>query len=638
MPTLNIAGKKVKVGDEFMSLTPEEQNATVDEIANSFGAAPQQQNSTSMDVLSSGASGIARGAADLAGLPGTLGDLFNNGMSKLTGLPQLPQSPVSGNTLRGVESYATGGATDYQPQTTPGKFAGAIGQFLPGAVAMGGAGSLARNVVQQGVVPAVASEGAGQVADKYAPSVAPYARVAGAVLGSVAPSLGRAMLPSAEDAALSEVAKAARADGYTTPQQMQQRLDELGPQSIVADIGPNTQGQTGALANLPGPNNETIRGALNTRQDAANGRLGQALDQLGPRIIPSEVQAGIADSQAAVGRQYGPVMQSATRVDTQPLAARLEAAITNTRGPEQRAINNVRQYLNIPGTDVLDPNPQALLATRQAIDGLLTDETNPQVIRQLTMARQEVDATLAQAAPGIKDVDAQYSELARQSGALDEGQRSLDSGRTAPRPEELQQRLTEGAIPQGNQIGPSAVPLRMSQGTRADLDRIVGNNSNDVAAMNRLIKGEGDWNRQKLVSTFGERKTQLLLDVLSQEQQYAATRNFALGNSVSANRLQYMKAYDGGRNGMSLREYYGAGGMLGALRGAGVKTAEKLASSIIESRGTARNAEIAKNLTARDAVVSALLQRQTQGSRLTGPAKLALVQALLAQRQQLAGQ
>jgi hypothetical protein len=74
--------------------------------------------------------------------------------------------------------------------------------------------------------------------------------------------------------------------------------------------------------------------------------------------------------------------------------------------------------LNIPGTDQLDPHPGALLATRNAIDGMMANEANPQVIRQLTMARQAVDGELGKAVPGIKDVDAKFQELARQSDAL----------------------------------------------------------------------------------------------------------------------------------------------------------------------------------------------------------------------------
>ncbi len=37
MPTLNIGGRRVKVDDSFLELSPEDQNATVDEIAQSFG-------------------------------------------------------------------------------------------------------------------------------------------------------------------------------------------------------------------------------------------------------------------------------------------------------------------------------------------------------------------------------------------------------------------------------------------------------------------------------------------------------------------------------------------------------------------------------------------------------------------------
>jgi hypothetical protein len=156
--------------------------------------------------------------------------------------------------------------------------------------------------------------------------------------------------------------------------------------------------------------------------------------------------------------------------------------------------------------------------------------------------------------------------------------------------------------------------------------------------MNRLIKGEGDWNRAKLVTLFGQDRADQLLNVLSNEQAYANTRNFATGNSLSANRLQYQRAYSGGEGGMTIPEYYGTGGVLGALRGAGIKIAEKLGGALMDSRNEARNAEIARNLTGRDAVVSALVQQQLQGSRLTGPAKAALVSALLDQQRRLQGQ
>ena len=41
MATLNIGGRRVKVDDSFLSLPPDQQQATVDEIAGSIGAMPQ---------------------------------------------------------------------------------------------------------------------------------------------------------------------------------------------------------------------------------------------------------------------------------------------------------------------------------------------------------------------------------------------------------------------------------------------------------------------------------------------------------------------------------------------------------------------------------------------------------------------
>lgn len=602
------------------------------------------QQSTAMDMLKSAGSGVVQGALDLVGLPGTIGNAFNDSFSKITGdvaglwggkgLPAPPHSLVSGEGLRGLMSSATGGATEYKPETRAGRYAQTAGSFVPGAVAFGGSGSVAGNALKYGVVPGVTSEAAGQAAEAYAPGLEPYARLAGAVAGGLIPSGLRAMFPAADDAALAEIAKAAGADNLT-PSQMRARLQELGPEGMVADLGPNFQGQTGALANLPGPANQTIRTALEERNAGANARLGTSIDQLGPRVIPSQVEEGIAGSQRAVGEQYGPVMQNARAVNSEALANRLDAAMANTRGPAQQALQRVRGYLNIPGADVLDPNPQAVFATRQAIDGLLAGEQNPQVIRQLTMARQEVDDLLAQAAPGIKDVDAQYAELARQGEAITEGQRVLDSGRTAPRPEELTARLTEGAQPQGTAIGPSAVPLRISQGARADIDRIVGNNQNDIVAINRMIKGEGDWNRAKLASLFGEDRANQLLRVLENERLFADTRNFATGNSLSANRLQYQKAYGGSDARMTIPEYYGTGGILGAIRGTGVKAVSKVVDALMGSRQQASNAQQANLLTGREEVVDALIQSQLRGNRLTGPAKQALVQALLDQRRRL---
>ncbi|MBO9168350.1 hypothetical protein [Rhizobium sp. L245/93] len=416
-----------------------------------------------------------------------------------------------------------------------------------------------------------------------------------------------------------------------------QRLDLMGPDAMLADLGPNLQKQAGALAATPGRAQEIVRTALADRQAGANARLGTTInDTLGPNVVPSEIQNGIADSQNVVAQGYGPVMANATAVNTQPIADNLDAAATNLRGPAQQAVQRVRGYLNIPGAmldgqPVLDPNPQALLATRQAIDGLVSGETNPQVVRQLTMARQQVDGALADAAPGVKDVDAQYSELGRQSAALQRGQTVLDSGRTAPRPTELADEMQTGALPQGTQIGPSAVPLRLAQGARGEVERIVGTNANDINAINNLIKGEGDWNRNRLSTLFGPDNTSRLFDTLGNERTYADTANTVTRNSESAARLAAQAELGGiGRSGFGAREAFKADGLKGVARSFVMDKADKLVQALLSSdTGSATRESLGSALVGqqRDRLVQALTRAQGMGQ--TPALVQPLVKALL---------
>jgi len=127
--------------------------------------------------------GVARGTAELAGIPGTLSDLADIPFERMGLLPEVPGvpngSPFSGSALRGYMSDATGGATEYRSDTTAGQYAGTIGEFLPG----GTGGSGMRGLLAYGVVPGVASESAGQLTEGT--SVEPYARAAAAIGTSI---------------------------------------------------------------------------------------------------------------------------------------------------------------------------------------------------------------------------------------------------------------------------------------------------------------------------------------------------------------------------------------------------------------------------------------------------------------------
>lgn len=409
---------------------------------------------------------------------------------------------------------------------------------------------------------------------------------------------------------------------------LRDRIDELGPQAMLADVSPDWQGVARGAAARPGTRG-LIVDPLTDRANMANTRLRADLDSsLGPAPIPSRIERGLEEGLDTVAEGYRPVMRDAMAVDTQGLAENLDAMVANTRGPEQQAIRNVRGYLNVPGTNELDPNPQALHASRQAIDGLLSSETNPQVIRQLTAARQEVDAILAEAAPGIKDVDAQFSELARQRTALGQGRPILNNEASALRPQEVEEMLAEGALPQGQQIGPSAVPTRMRQGVRAEIDRAVGTKANDTTALRNIVRGEGDWNRDKLGLLFGQENADQALRAIDRETIFGDTANRVTRGSDTAMGSRFGKFLD------DIEKSQDIPGDL-TMTGLGVRGVRALARALMQKNSGANASQVAEDIGRlsvaqggnRDAIIQALMQRGEKN--VVAEQRDALVRALL---------
>ena len=215
------------------------------------------------DVVASGASGVARGAADLIGFPGTIGDVMRSagqwalrkGYEVATGEAPSPEgdmverffagnpemerlmigggaSPLGGQNLKKVASAVTGGATDYQPYTTAGEYSRTVGEFLPDAAAFGG--GTVSNLLRNGVVPAVTSETAGQMTEGTA--LEPFARVAGAVGGSL---LANSRLLGARNAeALPTAAEIKQSAGYAGLKEpmKEARLTKDAYQKILRDV------------------------------------------------------------------------------------------------------------------------------------------------------------------------------------------------------------------------------------------------------------------------------------------------------------------------------------------------------------------------------------------------------------------
>ena len=117
--------------------------------------------------------GMARGAAQLVGLPGTAGDVIDWAAKKAGIMPQdAPGSVLSGESLQRSLADVTGGATDFRAPGFIGGAAGTIGEMIGG-----GAGA------KLGTAAGLGSEIAGTATEGTAAE--PYARLVGALAGGL---------------------------------------------------------------------------------------------------------------------------------------------------------------------------------------------------------------------------------------------------------------------------------------------------------------------------------------------------------------------------------------------------------------------------------------------------------------------
>jgi len=131
--------------------------------------------------------GTARGATELAGMPGDLGDLLNRGIDKgllavgiqkpTTMTDLIAPSRERPNLLgsKNIKAQVEKLTGDFHvPQNTAEKFVDSAFSFVPGALAAPG-GAIS-NAVRYGILPGLASEAAGQYFEGQ--GIEPYARAA----------------------------------------------------------------------------------------------------------------------------------------------------------------------------------------------------------------------------------------------------------------------------------------------------------------------------------------------------------------------------------------------------------------------------------------------------------------------------
>jgi hypothetical protein len=182
--------------DLLAQLRQPEQPSMVSDIGKSFASGL----ATGGPLAGAGAGGLIAGlASGIASIPGVTSTIENatRAARRAIGIPEEGYSVggagFGGTAVPPAMAQAAGPRFgEYQPQTTAGQYAQSIGQFTPAAIA--GPGGFLRRLGTQAVIPAIASETAGQLTQGT--SYEPYARavggLAGGLLGGV-PSAGEGL-------------------------------------------------------------------------------------------------------------------------------------------------------------------------------------------------------------------------------------------------------------------------------------------------------------------------------------------------------------------------------------------------------------------------------------------------------------
>lgn len=326
----------------FEYVTPESNRGTV--TVRPYTPQPQQQSNelpagfdyvdqpmgTTEDVLRTIPASIARGVMNVVGLPGAVqsgvGMLVNKG-AKALGFPEkeLPESPLmpTPQTITGAVENVTGQL--HQPQTRAARYVNAAGEFIPGALA--GPGGVIGNVIKYGVIPGVVSEGAGELAQKFAPSLEGPARIAGAITPAVAAAV---LTRPATAQIISDFTRGA------TPQQLQRaealfnEAQQLGmpiTRAEAVQYASNGATRMGDLLRILEGQGE-LKQFFATRPRQNDAAFGRVVDEVQPNPNPQPSTIGpqaaevagdvIGDVRGAINNATEPYYQAAAQAYLSP--------------------------------------------------------------------------------------------------------------------------------------------------------------------------------------------------------------------------------------------------------------------------------------------------------------------------------
>jgi hypothetical protein len=472
MTTLNINGQHVTVDDSFLSLSPDEQHSTVEEIASRLTPAdPVSVN----NVGRSFATGVPiiggllnkADAATNAVLAPALNSLFDE-------KDQLPESTFGEryeHALRDQEGSDAKFASQHPYIDTGAKIAGGVAAMAPVVAAapgvFGASGSFASRVGA-----GAASNAALGGADAAVRGSDPVSGgLIGALLGAGAPLAEAAVSPIVSNVtarlnpqgfATRQVARAIGDSGRTTDQlanDVTQAAREGQPQFNLGDaLGKPGQDMLSTVARAPGQGGTDVAEALNSRQAGQGRRISNALSEgFNAPETAAQTEARMTTARDAQADQdYGAVRNGAGRVDVLPAINHIDETLGP--GADQQLANGGSAVPNDDTEGALQGfrnrlarvNPDDF-ASVQRIRGDMADAAQSAMqsgygnrARLIRGAIGHLDTSMENASNGFRQANRNFAQSSRDIEAVGQGRDAFNRGRT------------EDVIPAFNAMRPEA--------------------------------------------------------------------------------------------------------------------------------------------------------------------------------------
>lgn len=435
------------------------------------------------DSLRGVGAGALQGTAGMAGALGDVRSLISGGADAL-GIPESVKNiagkaaqltpfgslaaiaPTSqdishaiGDQSKGVTGMVTGAppgrnalgrAMDYQPQTLPGQYARTAGEFLPAAI--GGPEGIGARMLSRVALPALGSEGAGQLTKGT--SLEPYARIAGAFAGPGIETVARRGLAPifaniearrnptryAEGQVSRGIAESGRAPDDIAFD-VSRAASEGQPQFALADaMGNPGQELLGTAARGPGEGRTNIVNTLDSRQAGQGRRVVNALAEGfdAPQTAAQTRDTMTAARGSAADAEYSAVRNGAvgSQVDVVPTINNLDRNIGTMPGQQLQAPNDSIESVLRPYRERLarvDPNDfEAVSRIRSDMADAAQNARQSGYgnrARLIGQAVRELDAGMENASPGYRQANANFRQRTQDINAIDLGRNAATRGR-----------------------------------------------------------------------------------------------------------------------------------------------------------------------------------------------------------------